>query len=419
MAKIYVNTTKYLIVEGFEIDGVVDKPDIIGAIFGQSEGLLGSEMDLRELQNNGRVGRIEIKLESKEGKTSGEVLIPSSMDMVETSILAAAIETVDKVGPCESKFNTTEIRDTRAEKRKDVEERAKELLKSMLHSRVPESQELTSKVRLKVRTEEISEFGLEKLPAGPDVGSSNEIIVVEGRADVLNLLKNNVKNVIGMEGSKIPQDVVDLCQRKTVTVFVDGDRGGELNARKLASITKIDFVARAPDGKEVEELTQKEILQSLKHKIPVYQFLSQQKSPMQFGRPGRFEARMPRQSFQPMTQPKPMTQTVSPSSPASAFSLEKKVDAAELAQLKGMMDSLKGSFNARLLDEKNDLIKEVHVRELSKELETSNNVKKIVFDGIITQRLVDLAEKSKIDLIAGIKKGKIEKEKGISLVVFS
>lgn len=412
MAKIYVNTTKYLIVEGFEIDGVVDKPDIIGAIFGQSEGLLGSEMDLRELQNNGRVGRIEIKLESKEGKTSGEVLIPSSMDMVETSILAAAIETVDKVGPCESKFKTTEIRDTRAEKRKDVEERAKELLKSMLHSRVPESQELTSKVRLKVRTEEIIEFGLEKLPAGPELVSSNEIIVVEGRADVLTLLKNNVKNVIGMEGSKIPQDVVDLCQRKTVTVFVDGDRGGELNARKLASITKIDFVARAPDGKEVEELTQKEILQSLKHKIPVYQFLNQQKSPMQFGRPGRFEARMPRQSFQPMNQPQPMTQ-------ASAFSQEKKVDKAELAQLKGMMDSLKGSFNARLLDEKNDLIKEVHVRELSKELETSNNVKKIVFDGIITQRLVDLAEKSKIDLIAGIKKGKIEKEKGISLVVFS
>lgn len=435
MAKTYVNTTKYLIVEEFEINGVVDKPDIIGAIFGQSEGLLGSEMDLRELQNNGRVGRIEIKLESKDGKTFGQVLIPSSMDVVETSILAAAVETVDKVGPCESKFKTAEIRDTRADKRKEVEERAKELLKSLLHARTPESMELASKVRLKARTEEISEFGLEKLPCGSEVVSSNELIVVEGRADVLTLLRNNIKNVIGMEGSKSPQDVIDLCQRKTVTVFIDGDRGGELNARKLASLTKVDFIARAPDGKEVEELTQKEVLQALKHRIPVSQFLGLKALREQFrtGFRQRFQGERQRWQSRP---PSPVHATAHsldkdeiitvttarpsglvPAQAPATMQSQARVDNAELGPLKEIMGSLKGSFNARLLNENNELIKEVPVRELSKELEESKGVKKIVFDGIITQRLVDAAEKNNIGLVAGIKKGKIERGKGINLIV--
>src|SRR3989344_1674919 len=264
MAKTYINTVKYEIKLNFEIDGIVDKPDIIGAIFGQSEGLLGDEMDLKELQKNGKVGRIEIDLSTSMGRTKGKVDVPSSMDMAETSILAAGIESVDKVGPCEAHFQITDISDMRSSKREEIKNRAKELLQKMLQKSSPETQQLTEEIKENVRAAEIKSYGPDKLPAGPDIDSSDEIIVVEGRADVLNMLKNQIKNVIGMNGSNISSTIIELSKRKEITAFVDGDRGGELNARKLSQLARVQYIAKAPDGKEVEELTRKEIIQSLK-----------------------------------------------------------------------------------------------------------------------------------------------------------
>ncbi|MFH1224413.1 MAG: DNA primase DnaG [Candidatus Diapherotrites archaeon] len=268
MAKTYLNTVKYMIHIDFVISGIVEKPDIIGAIFGQSEGLLGDEMDLKELQKNGKVGRIEINSKSSMGRTKGEILVPSSMDMVQTSTLAAGIETVDKVGPCDAEFKITNIEDVRGAKREIIKERAKVLLQRMMKEQIPESNELTEEIRGSARKAEIVGYGKDKVPAGPDIDDSDELIVVEGRADVLNLLKNGIKNAIGMGGSQISPVVVQLSRRKKLTVFVDGDRGGELNARKLKQIASVAYVARAPDGKEVEELTGKEILLSLKRRVP-------------------------------------------------------------------------------------------------------------------------------------------------------
>src|SRR3989344_2483934 len=196
MAKTYINTVKYLVKIKFEIDGIVDKPDIVGAIFGQSEGLLGDEMDLKELQKNGKLGRIEINLTTSMGRTKGEVLVPSSMDMAETSLLAAGIESVDKVGPCEAKLELVDIEDTRNDKRKEIKDRAKELLKRLMDKSSPDTQSLRDEIREDVRAADIVEYGADKLPAGPDIGISEEIIVVEGRADVLNMLRNQIKNVI-------------------------------------------------------------------------------------------------------------------------------------------------------------------------------------------------------------------------------
>ena len=45
----------------FEVEGVVEKADLIGAIFGQTEGLFGPEMNLQELQKTWKVGQIEVK----------------------------------------------------------------------------------------------------------------------------------------------------------------------------------------------------------------------------------------------------------------------------------------------------------------------------------------------------------------------
>ncbi|MCX6798543.1 MAG: DNA primase, partial [Candidatus Diapherotrites archaeon] len=87
MAKTYLSTVKYLIKTNFEIDGIVDKHDIIGAIFGQSEGLVGEEMDLKELQQNGKIGRIDVDTKVHGGKTTGILTVPSSMDKVKTTLL--------------------------------------------------------------------------------------------------------------------------------------------------------------------------------------------------------------------------------------------------------------------------------------------------------------------------------------------
>ena len=265
MAKTYLSTVKYVIKTDFTIDGIVDKHDIIGAIFGQSEGLIGEEMDLKELQKNGKLGRIEVETQVKSGKTVGTLIIPSSLDRVQTSILAAAIESVDKVGPCNSEFKTESIEDARKEKRKAVTERAKELLLKM-GADMPETQELAEEIKGQARTSELKEIGRDRIAIGPEVDSSKELILVEGRADVINLVKHGIKNVAGVGGAKVSRTIVNLARGKEVTVFADGDRGGDIIARQLSQAIKVDFIARAPDGKEVEELTLKEILASLRKK---------------------------------------------------------------------------------------------------------------------------------------------------------
>jgi DNA primase len=233
MGKISPVSAKYIVHADIEISGVVDRPDVIGAIFGQTEGLLGSDLELREIQRSGRIGRIEVNLDTRGGKSKGTIIIPSSLDKAETSIIAAALEIIQRIGPCNAKVLVTNIEDVRISKRIFVIQRAKELLKTMIDSVMPDSQELADEVSYSVRVMECVEYGKDRLPAGPAIDESDEIIIVEGRADVLNLLKHGIKNAIGVGGTTIPETILELCKKKTVTVFVDGDRGGELIVKAL------------------------------------------------------------------------------------------------------------------------------------------------------------------------------------------
>ena len=271
MAKISPVAAKYIVHSTITIDGIVDRPDVIGAIFGQTEGLLGADLELRELQRSGRIGRIEVTMNTVSGKTSGEIIIPSSLDKTETAIVAAALEIIQRIGPCNAKIEVHKIEDVRTSKRQFVIERAKELLRELTEETLPDSQELADEVAQSVRMMEVGEYGKEKLACGPAIEDSDEIILVEGRADVLNLLKNGFKNVIAMNGTSAPQTIRELSRRKTITVFVDGDRGGDLIVRELLSNAEIDFVTKAPDGKEVEELTKKEIHKSIRSRITAEQ----------------------------------------------------------------------------------------------------------------------------------------------------
>jgi len=269
MAKISPVSIKYTIKAKFSAEGVVEKPDVIGALFGQTEGLLGADLEMRELQKEGKIGRIEVELETKEGKTEGEIEIPSALDKAETTIIAAALETIERVGPTDAKIEILGIEDVRGGKREYILERAKKLLEQ-IEGKGPEIREMENSVRESTRTDRIQSYGKEGLPVG-DI-SGEEVIVVEGRADVVNLLRYRVNNVIGMNGVNLPEEVKDLSREKEVTLFIDGDRGGKLIARNVIDNAKIAYVAVAPDGKEVEELSGKEILQCLRKKISVDEF---------------------------------------------------------------------------------------------------------------------------------------------------
>ena len=267
-----LGTTKYIIYAELMANGYVEKHDIIGAIFGQTEGLLSSDLDSRDLQKSGRIGRIDVELDNTNGKSYAKIILPSSLDKVETAILAATLETIDRVGPCLATVRVVNVEDIRIKKRQYITNRAKELLKTLIDNMV-DTYEITEEIKEYIRTEEIIEYGEEKLPAGPNIDNSDAIIVVEGRADVINLLRCGIKNVIAVEGTSIPKTIMELSRKKTTTIFTDGDRGGELILKEALQTCDIDYIARAPHGKEVEDLSKKEVVKYLRSKIPIEQYI--------------------------------------------------------------------------------------------------------------------------------------------------
>lgn len=279
MAKLAQNVAKYNVVAKLDATGTVEKPDVIGAVFGQTEGLLGNDLDLRELQRTGRIGRIEVNITTANGKSTGTIIIPSSLDAAETTLIAASLETIERVGPCDAKIKVEKVEDLRDHKRDYVVNRAKELLSSLSDKSV-ETEEISERIKEAVRVEEIIE--LHGLPAGPGVLESDTMIFCEGRADVLNLLRNGVKTGVAVGGTSanIPEEVKKIAKEKTTIAFLDGDRGGDLILKELQGMgIDIDFVARAPEGKEVEELTKKEVHKAIREKVAIGQakYISEQK----------------------------------------------------------------------------------------------------------------------------------------------
>ena len=274
-------SSKYVIRASIRANGVVNKSDVVGAVFGQTEGLLGDELDLRDLQKSGRMGRVEVDIKSDKGKSKGEIEISSSMDQVETSVFAAALETVERVGPCKATVKVTALEDSRTSKREVIIERARALLIDLLQDSRSAGSTITDTVRQALQTEEVVRFK-GKLPAGPNVETSDAIIIVEGRGDVLNLLKHGIKNAVAVEGTNIPKEVVALTKEKTVTAFVDGDRGGEMIIQELLQVAEVDFIARAPSNTEVEHITHKQIMKCLRDKTSAELFMEQNK----WARPG-------------------------------------------------------------------------------------------------------------------------------------
>jgi len=369
-------TVKYVIRAKIEVDGVVEKPDVIGAVFGQTEGLFGPELDLRELQKSGRIGRIEIELHSKNDRTTGTIIIPTSLDRVTTALLAASIESINRVGPCAAKVILEKIEDVRETRRKAIIERAKEILHQWTIETMPTVDEIFKELAETLKVAKVEKYGPEELSAGPEVDSSKEIIIVEGRADVINLLRCGIHNVIALEGAKVPETIKKLCREKEATAFLDGDRGGDLILKELLQVTNIKYVARAPRGKEVEELNCKEIFEALAARVSVEDLL---KHPRREKRPPEF--------------PKEVIQWAK---------------------------ELEGTLEAVLLNEKMELIERLPVSQLAERLQQVGGVDTVVFDGIITQRIVDIASEKNIkNIIASRISEAVKTPLNVQLATFS
>lgn len=365
-------TTKYIIDAKFKIKGVVEKSDIVGAIFGQTEGLL-LDLDLRDLQKSGRIGRIEVENISKEGVSEGIIKVPSSLTRRETALLAATVETVSRVGPCEAEIKLVEIRDVRQTKRKKIIERAAELLKEW-DTKSLESSEIEEQIDTDIKLGEITAWGPEKLPAGPDVEEDPELIIVEGRADVLNLLRIGVKNTVAVQGTQVPKSIIEFSKNKeTVTAFLDGDRGGTIILNELLQVAKIDYVARAPEGFEVEELTRKQMIKALQNKKPA--------------------------------------KSISESETKSKTTKEYK---GKDAALKRVLDKLKIKDPTFVFDtiktiepgqgigfsKKGEKLFEMPVGELFNSIGDHKNLSYLIIDGILSSRLLSLLLKMKLKFVA-------------------
>ena len=387
MAKISPVSIKYMIHASFRAQGPLERPDVIGAIFGQTEGLLGNELEMRELQKEGKIGRIEVELQIVDGKSIGEIKVPTALDRSETTLIAAALETIDRIGPTEAEIKILKIEDVRGSKRDFIIGRAKQLLENLDSG--GDLEEMSKALKEESRAAKIQEYGDEKLPAG-DI-SGDEVIVVEGRADVVNLLKNRVNNVIGMNGTKLPAEISKLGEKKELTLFIDGDRGGKLIAKNVIHNAKIGYVAVAPDGKEVEELTGKEILMALRKKIPANEFLKRLS--------GIYEAS------------EEIIQKDNGNAP--------HVDEGNVKEkLRPLYNDISGTKSALLVDSNFDVIRKVGAREIVKNIEFSRKkVFSVIFDGTVTSTLVSACEDYGVSYLAATNFGTVRDSK-VKLISF-
>ena len=377
---------KYMIRADIKVNGTVQRKDIIGAIMGQTEGLLGDELELRKLQRTARIGHVDVEMENKGGKVHGLILIPSSLDNVETAIIASSLETIDRIGPCTAKISVIEIQDIRATKRTVVVDRAKELLLDLVNSGEAASKTVIEEVRSVLTVGTAKQF--HGLTCGPNIETSSSLIVVEGRNDVRNLLNCGVKNAISADGAgSIKQELIDLANGKeTVVLAIDGDRGGEMLFSQLNEMMKVDFVAQAPVGQEWELLPQKTVTKCLSMKVEAAKFAHQIKQ--------KQEKDDKKAGVEDKNWAEDMDDTFEkPSVPKEVEELFSHLD--ELAPRKAVFVMMDGTVT-----------EPVGPKDLASTANEADGAIAIIYNGSISDKTLDIASEAAIETVIGTKQGK-------------
>ena len=367
---------KYHVKLSYEVDGLVERADIIGAIFGQTEGLLGPEMNLNELQRVSKVGRIEVSAKNTANTTNGDALIPMSTDIDTCALIAAGIESIDKVGPFDCKFTLEAIDDVRAAKKDDIVRRAKEIKQKWATKTVSEGESMLNDVH-QGDSKKLTTYGPSKLTCSSGLADSNWVILVEGRADVINLLRAGYDNALAIEGAKIDESIKELCNSKeTVVAFLDGDRAGGFILKELKSVVPVDYDLRADNDVEVEELTPQRIDEILS----------------------------------------PIAEEIKGGKPAPQLKSEDDKPLAEMAAK--VFPTLNETLEAVALDGDNNEIFKVPISEVVSKLSTQSGIKYLLLDGIITQRLLEGAKNAGIECVVGHRVAKLSNSDGMTLKTF-
>jgi DNA primase len=393
---------KYHVKLKFEVDGIVEKADIIGAIFGQTEGLLGPEMNLNELQKVSKVGRIEVNVDTKSNTTKGDALLPMSTDISTAALISAAIESIDKVGPFQGKFLLVGIDDIRAIKKKVIVDRAKKIIQEWATKTISEGEEMLRDVYDASKPGKLTSFGKAQLACGTGVFESPVIILVEGRADVINLLRAGFDNSIAIEGAKIDETITNLTSGKKVIAFLDGDRAADLILKELQGLVKIDKVLRAPIGKEVEECTPLEITEILKDIIE----------------PTVEQYEVPIQHQKGVKKSKTYENNNLAYQEPSNFNNGVKDDPQVTTAVKEVYPQINETLEAMILDNSMQVLLKVPVSEIIKRLDSLEGARFLVMDGIITQRLVDAAYRAGIEYVVGHRMAELKKSPEITVRTF-
>ena len=368
---------KYHVKLSYEVDGLVERADIIGAIFGQTEGLLGPEMNLNELQRVSKVGRIEVIAKSTANTTSGNAVIPMSTDIDTCALIAAGIESIDKVGPFDCKFTLDAIDDVRAAKKDDIVKRAKEIKQKWATKTVSEGETMLNDVH-QGDSGKLSSYGPSKLTCSSGVFDSKWIILVEGRADVINLLRAGYDNVLAIEGAKIDESIKELCSEKdTVVAFIDGDRAGGFILKELKSVVTLDYELQADTGVEVEELTPQRLSEILQ----------------------------------------PIADEIKNGKPAPKLNSEDDKSIADVASK--IFPNLNETLEAVALDGDQNEIFKVPISEVVSKLSSQSGIKYLLLDGIITKRLLEGAKNAGIECVVGHRVAKLSNSDGMTLKTFA
>ena len=368
---------KYHVKLSYEVDGLVERADIIGAIFGQTEGLLGPEMNLNELQRVSKVGRIEVIAKSTSNTTNGNAVIPMSTDIDTCALIAAGIESIDKVGPFDCKFTLDAIDDVRAAKKDDIVRRAKEIKQKWATKTVSEGETMLNDVH-QGDSGKLSTYGPSKLTCSSGVFDSKWIILVEGRADVINLLRAGYDNVLAIEGAKIDESIKELCSEKdTVVAFIDGDRAGGFILKELKSVVSLDYELQADTGVEVEELTPQRLDEILQ----------------------------------------PIADEIKNGKPAPKLNSEDDKSIADVASK--IFPNLNETLEAVALDGDQNEIFKVPISEVVSKLSSQSGIKYLLLDGIITKRLLEGAKNAGIECVVGHRVAKLSNSDGMTLKTFA
>ncbi|MFW5965718.1 MAG: DNA primase DnaG [Halodesulfurarchaeum sp.] len=397
------DTAKYLIHADFAADGVVERSDVVGAVFGQTEGLLGDELELRDLQESSKLGRIDVEVDSRGGQSRGTITIASSLDRVETATLAAALEAIDRIGPSRAFVETTRIEDVRAAKRREVVERAKELLATAFDEGAMDSRAILEEVRESIRVEDLSEY--EGLPAGPRVGESDAVIIVEGRADVRTLLRYGIKNAVAVEGTDVPEAVARLTEDTQATAFLDGDRGGDLIRQELMQVGDLDYVALTPPDRSVEDLSREEVHRALQEKIPVEALAQEtEKAVVETDTPqasdGGGAVTVAETAEQETEITDPRRAEVADADPESAES--RSNTEAEPTTVADQRAAVSGTGTVRVLDADAEPISSGDAAEAVDLLaEVGDAAKTVLIDAPVDQRLLDRALRQDVQVVFG------------------